>query len=153
VYDDNITAYERLRAEGLYIMEAGLKGARIKLDSISSRIKELNSILEKTKRKQLSQPFEEIRDIVGLRFVCLFLSDIQRISEIIHRDFVVLTEDNKIDGHEVATFGYMSLHYAVTLRPEYTGPRYEGITGIPFEVQVRTIAMNAWGDRFPPPGI
>jgi putative GTP pyrophosphokinase len=143
-YVDSLPRFRRLEEEAKYVLKTAITSADIKLDSLSSRVKELDSFLTKARRKQTAKPFEEIRDIVGLRLVCLFLSDIPRLSDIIRRDFNVLSEDNKIEGQEVAAFGYMSLHYTLTLRPNYVGPRYEGITDIPLEVQVRTVAMNAW---------
>lgn len=100
--------------------------------------------MDKVERKQLRKPFEEIQDIVGLRVVCLFLSDIARIGEAIRDSFKVLSEDNKVEGHEAASFGYMSVHFVATMKKEYAGPRYNQIIGLPFEIQVRTIAMHAW---------
>ena len=123
-YAERLPAYERLQEEGRYILHAALHAANIRLDSLSSRVKTLDSLLGKAKRKQLSKPLEDIRDIVGFRIVCLFLSDISRISLIVRQEFTVLSEDNKIEGSEVSTFGYMSLHFTVTLKSEYVGPRY-----------------------------
>src|SRR5947208_10717429 len=32
------------------------------------------------------------------------------------------------------------------MKSEYKGPRYDAISGMPFEVQVRTILMDAWAN-------
>ena len=32
------------------------------------------------------------------------------------------------------------------MRAEYSGPRYDNIAVLPFEIQVRTIAMDAWAN-------
>jgi Region found in RelA / SpoT proteins len=53
-------------------------------------------------------------------------------------------EDNKIEGAEVSSFGYMSLHFVVKMKDSYKGPRYMGLSAIPLEIQIRTIAMDAW---------
>jgi ppGpp synthetase/RelA/SpoT-type nucleotidyltranferase len=71
--------YQSLNEEVLYILKAGLSGSGIKLHSIPSRIKDIGSFLDKSKRKQTEKPFEDIQDIVGVRVVCLFLSDIDRL--------------------------------------------------------------------------
>ena len=138
--------FEQLRGEGLFILEQALKKTDIKLHSMSSRIKELRSLLGKVKRKKYKNPLNEIHDIVGLRVVCLFLSDIERIAAVIRDSFTVLSEDNKIEGSDVSSFGYMSVHFIVTMKPEYAGPRYDHISKLPFEIQVRTIAMDAWAN-------
>ena len=88
-------------------------------------------------------PLEEINEIVGIRIICLFLSDIAKITEIIRSQFVFRSEDNKIDGKDLSSFGYMYVHFIVSM-PEYTGPRYESLHSRAFEIQVRTLAMDAW---------
>jgi len=81
---------------------------------------------------------------VGLRVVCLFLSDIERVAKVVKESFEVLEEDNKIEGREISSFGYMSFHFTVQMKRSFSGPRYDAIASIPFEIQVRTIAMDAW---------
>lgn len=76
----------------------------------------------------------------------MFLSDIPKIRETINTKFIILEEDDKIDGSNVESFGYMSLHFIVKLKDHYTGPRYDNIKGICFEIQVRTMAMDAWAN-------
>jgi putative GTP pyrophosphokinase len=78
--------------------------------------------------------------------VGLYLSDLDRIARVIRNTFQVVSEDNKIEGADVSSFGYMSVHFVITMKQEYTGPRYDRIAGMPFEIQVRTIAMDAWAN-------
>jgi ppGpp synthetase/RelA/SpoT-type nucleotidyltranferase len=61
--------YARLKEEALFILEASLNRTEIKLHSVSSRIKTLDSFLEKVQKKQFEKPFDEIKDIVGVRVV------------------------------------------------------------------------------------
>jgi len=89
-------------------------------------------------------PFDQIRDAVGIRIVCLFISDIQRIVRMMGDAFEVLDQDNKVDGVDVSSFGYMSFHLIVRMKDSYSGPRYRDIGQMPFEIQIRTIAMDAW---------
>jgi putative GTP pyrophosphokinase len=145
-YKKRLPIFEQLRAEALYVIEGALERTDIKLHSTASRVKKPESFLHKVETKQLDKPFEQIRDIVGLRVICLFLSDITRIAEVIRGSFFVLAEDNKIEGAEVSSFGYMSVHFIVTMKKEYVGPRYDLIANIPLEIQVRTIAMDAWAN-------
>jgi putative GTP pyrophosphokinase len=145
-FQDKTPNYRHLEGEALYIVKGALDQTDIKLHSITSRVKKIESFLDKIQRKQSGKPFEEIQDIVGLRVICLFLSDISGIRDVIRGAFLVLTEDNKIDEADVSSFGYMSVHFIVTMKKEYVGPRYDHIANMPFEIQVRTIAMDAWAN-------
>lgn len=145
-YQDKSLLFSRLKEEALFILEPAIESKRIKLHSISSRIKTIDSFLEKVKRKESTRPFEDIHDIVGIRVVCLFISDIARIGALIRESYSVLDEDDKVEGTEASSFGYMSVHFISTLKEEYSGPRYDQIVKLPFEIQVRTIAMDAWAN-------
>jgi ppGpp synthetase/RelA/SpoT-type nucleotidyltranferase len=139
-------AYSALEEEAKFVLQRALRQKKIKTHSIPTRVKELTSFLDKVKRKDAKEPFEDIRDIVGLRVICLFLSDIPRIGEVIRESFNVLSEDDKIEGVEISSFGYLSLHFNAEMRKEYKGPRYDAVAGMPFEIQVRTILMEAWAN-------
>jgi len=139
--------YKQLEEEGKHILEIALEQEHIKKHTVSSRVKEKDSFLKKVERKEISKPFEEITDIVGLRVVCLFLSDIEKIKKVINDNFTLISEDNKItDTTNPNLFGYMSAHYIVKIKDEFTGFRYDSIKNIPFEIQVRTISMDAWAN-------
>lgn len=143
-FEEKVSLYKELKEEALFILDNTLKGKGIKVHSIDSRVKTAESFIEKAKRKQSKKPFEEIGDIVGLRVVCLFLSDIPRIGEVIRSCFEVVSEDNKIEDYDVSSFGYLSVHFIAKMKREYAGPRYDKIKGFLFEIQVRTIAMHSW---------
>lgn len=148
--------FQRLLDEALYALKAALEHAAIKYHSLPSRVKSPESFLEKVKRRETREseevrhgewdPLKEVHDIVGLRVVCLYLSDVERIATVVRNTFQVLSEDNKIEGAEVSSFGYMSVHFVAVMKSEYTGPRYDNIANLPFEIQVRTIAMDAWAN-------
>lgn len=141
---ESAAAYQKLNEEALYALNEALKTAELKIHSVTSRIKSFESFAAKIERKRLTEPLNEIRDIVGLRVVCLFLSDIDKVSHLIEETFDIIERDNKIDGGEVTSFGYMSFHFIVKMKAAYAGPRYKDIRDRAFEIQVRTIAMDAW---------
>jgi putative GTP pyrophosphokinase len=138
--------FSALEEEARFILAKALKREKIKTHSMPSRVKELDSFLDKVKRKESTKPFEDIRDIVGLRVVYLFLSDIPKVGQVIRDSFNVLSEDDKIESTEVSSFGYMSVHFTAEMKKEYKGPRYDTVAGMPFEVQVRTILVDAWAN-------
>jgi putative GTP pyrophosphokinase len=138
--------FERLRDEAEFTIKHALEATDIKVHSIPTRIKDVDSFIKKANNKAIDKPFEQIHDIVGLRIVCLFLSDINRIGDLIRNNFEIIHEDNKIDGTDASSFGYLSVHFIVTLKDELKGPRYDGIQKKSFEIQVRTISMDAWAN-------
>jgi putative GTP pyrophosphokinase len=144
IYAANLDRYRRLSEEAQYVLKTELARNKIKIHDLSGRVKALDSMVEKCVRKDYKSPFEEMNDIVGIRIVCLFLSDVKRISELVYKSFDVLEADDKIDGLDVATFGYMSAHYVAKMHARYAGPRYADLEELKFEVQIRTIAMHAW---------
>ena len=143
-YDDRLPLFKRLHDEMLFIVKEALESAHIRYQSTPSRIKSFESMIEKAEHLNMKEPLTEMHDIVGIRIVCLFLSDVERIGELLRQKFAVLKEDNKIEGQEISSFGYMSHHFIVKMHSNYRGPRYEGISDMFAEVQVRTIAMEAW---------
>lgn len=146
-FSRRLPTYQFLEIEGKYILEHVLNNQSVKVHNILSRIKSEQSFIDKVKNKEVENPFEEITDIVGLRVVCLFLSDIEKIEEVISNNFDVTSKDNKVmDAKNQNTFGYMSAHYIVKIKENYTGVRYDSIKNISFEIQVRTISMDAWAN-------
>ncbi len=87
-----------------------------------------------------------MQDFVGLRIICLFLSDIPKIGGIVRESFEVIESEDKIDGGDTSSFGYMSVHHIVKFGDGVKGDRYDDIKNIPFEIQVRTIAMDSWAN-------
>ena len=145
-YNKRESQFKLLKSEVVFTLENKLESVGIKYHSIPSRIKTLDSCLGKIDKHQFENPFEQMRDFVGLRIICLFLSDISEIEKLIKKSFVVIDSDDKVDGGDTSSFGYMSVHYIVRFGSKYKGERYDNIKNIPFEIQVRTIAMDSWAN-------
>ncbi|MGF7437077.1 GTP pyrophosphokinase [Lentilactobacillus senioris] len=114
------------------------------IDSVQSRIKSPDSIVEKMERKQLNFATDRIanyiRDIAGVRVITRFISDIETMHRLIKNqpDIQVVTEKDYVT-HPKAN-GYRSLHLIVEV-PVYLNT---GEERIPVEIQIRTIGMNFW---------
>ncbi|NKR50159.1 hypothetical protein GS545_13145 [Rhodococcus hoagii] len=145
-FDINLPKYKSLADELIFAIETILAESNIEIHSVTSRPKERASFLEKIKRKEYSQPFSQMPDIVGARIVCLFVNDLPKIDRIIRENFDVQLHEDKIADSPNDTFGYMSIHYVCRLGSKYSGPRYKNIANITFEVQCRTILMDAWAN-------
>jgi ppGpp synthetase/RelA/SpoT-type nucleotidyltranferase len=138
--------FRELQETGLFILEKILNESPIKIHSIPTRIKTVSSFVDKAKRQSCERPFEQIEDVVGLRVICLFLSDIEKIRVLIQDHFEVIRDDDKVDAPEYTSFGYMSRHIIAKLGENYSKTIYSGIKDLPFEIQIRTIAMDAWAN-------
>jgi putative GTP pyrophosphokinase len=139
--------YDRLRQEAEYALGSRLGARRIKLHTLTSRVKTLASLEEKAQRKVYKRPLLETPDLVGVRVVVLFLSDIARVDDIVSSLFEVVGVSDTVEGtDDPSTFGYMSKHFDARLPSTLKGPRYEDLPGIRFEVQVRTLLMDAWAN-------
>jgi len=139
-YDANLQIYNSLADIVMYDLAKKLKG--LKIHAIEYRIKSVASLLDKIRRNKITEPFQQIHDLVGFRVVCLFLADLEIIRSKIEDLFEVFDVDDKINESEIDVFGYMSLHLKAKLKE--TSGHVSELTCIPFEVQVRTIAQDAW---------
>jgi GTP pyrophosphokinase len=138
------TVYQQLEEEATFILRSEITRRAIKTHSVTSRVKTLDSFLDKVRRKECNDPFTEIHDVVGLRVICLFLSDVPKLGDLIRDCFLVVEEDNKVEDYDASSFGYLSVHFVARMKEHYKGPRYDAIGGVVFEVQVATLAMHAW---------
>ncbi|RKQ32989.1 GTP pyrophosphokinase [Oceanobacillus halophilus] len=114
------------------------------IEHIKSRIKSPESIMKKMYRKDIpittDNIKENIRDIVGIRVVCSFISDIGRISNMIEnqKDVTLITKKDYIQNPKPN--GYKSLHLIVSI-PVFMSDRVEDVF---VEIQIRTVAMDFW---------
>ncbi len=114
------------------------------IEHVSSRLKDIESIITKMERRGIPLQSELIResitDIAGVRVVCSFVSDVYRV-------FELLTAQSDVKIYQVKDYiakpkenGYRSLHLLLEL------PVFLSSGPVPtiVEVQIRTIAMDFW---------
>lgn len=115
--------------------------------SIKYRIKEQISFLEKIDRKKYKNPFHEIEDICGVRIICYFQNDIEKIQEIILKEFNISENQSKQELLNATEFGYRSTHLIAKIKDEWTStPTYRELNNLKFEIQIRTILMHSWAE-------
>lgn len=114
------------------------------IESIKSRLKSLNSILGKLKRKQL--PFsvdaieENLNDIAGVRVICSFVQDIYVLANsLLQQDDIKLVKVKDYIQHPKSG-GYRSLHLIVEVPIFLLNQKRP----MKVEIQLRTIAMDFW---------
>jgi putative GTP pyrophosphokinase len=124
--------------------------------NVSGRIKSRDECVAKFARKYQTicetekRPYEikdYITDIVGLRVVCLYETDVPRIRKLVTEHFDVLEETDKtatVESHD-DTFGYKGLHLDVKLKENRSIlPEYSRFRDLKFELQIRTNVQDAW---------
>lgn len=113
------------------------------------RLKNIESLIDKAfyRGKDYTDPYHQIEDKVGVRFVVLLLQDIKLICDFIESsgnwEFDACKHFNEDKEKEPLLFTYQSVHYI--LRPKQS-LRFEGQTisiDTVCEVQIRTLLQHA----------
>lgn len=112
------------------------------IEFVTGRVKEVSSILEKANKFNipLDRLQYEMEDIAGLRIMCQFVDDIQKVVELLRmrKDMQILYEKDYVT--HVKPSGYRSYHIII----KYPVNMAEGQKDILAEFQIRTLAMNFW---------
>ncbi len=112
------------------------------IEFVTGRVKEVSSILEKANKFDI--PLDriqfEMEDIAGIRIMCQFVDDIDKVVNIIRnrRDMQIIYEKDYITN--VKSSGYRSYHMII----KYPVNMSEGMCEVLAEFQIRTLAMNFW---------
>jgi ppGpp synthetase/RelA/SpoT-type nucleotidyltranferase len=144
------------------------------LHTITYRIKDKDRLIEKIdeENKQLGveaapvtqKNFQEkVDDLLGIRLICLRLSDIKRVEAYLgllaeekilrfirnpdqKRSFVLPIDPSEAipEGIDLRYSGYSSIHYQVKLGENSGAP--DELKGLQVEFQLRTILEEAWGE-------
>lgn len=114
------------------------------IENIKSRVKSLESIIDKMNRKGIplttGAMLREVKDIAGVRVVCPFISDVYQVANMLvnQRDIELLVIKDYIKKPKEN--GYRSLHMIVMVDVYFSDHKDQ----VPIELQFRTIAMNFW---------
>lgn len=127
------------------VLKQQLDHTGIKILAVEHRVKQEDSLAGKLVRKsELYRTLEDVTDILGIRVICFFGDDVDRVGKMIEEMFVV-DWDNSVDKRAIInanSFGYLSLHYICSLP---TGQEYPAeVCGKKFEIQVRTTLQHTW---------
>ena len=166
--------YEKLADYMIHLIKDDPASPRESLHTITYRIKDKERLLEKIdeENKQLKEdevPItrknfkERIGDLLGIRLICLRLSDIDTLKAYLelladenilrfiqkpdHKRSFILPVDpgEKIpEGLNLRYSGYSSIHFQVELAQNAEGA--DEFKGIQIELQLRTILEEAWGE-------
>ncbi len=114
------------------------------IEFVTGRVKKISSILDKAKKRnvELDRVEEEIEDIAGIRIMCQFVEDIDKVVDLIRKrngkDLTIVEERDYIKN--IKESGYRSYHIII----KYCVQTAFGEKEILAEIQIRTLAMNFW---------
>ena len=166
--------YEKLAEYIVHLIMDDPSGPKESLHTIIYRIKDNARLIEKIDQESKEVGVEEepitqhnfqerVGDLLGMRLICLRLSDIKRVEAYLKllaeekilrftrspdhkRSFVLPVDPGKIipEDLDLRYSGYSSIHYQVELG-ENSGAIDE-LIGLQVEFQLRTILEEAWGE-------
>lgn len=114
------------------------------VEHIKSRIKTIESASIKLKSRGYDVNVDNIKnhvhDMVGIRIVCSFLSDVKNIVDIIENSKHLKIKEKKDYISNPKDTGYISYHLIVYV-PIYIDNNEEYVEA---EIQIRTVAMDFW---------
>lgn len=166
--------YEKLAEYIIHLIMDDPSAPKESLHTIIYRIKDNARLIEKIdkKNKELGvkeEPItqhnfqERVGDLLGMRLICLRLSDIKRVEAYLKllaeekilrftqrpdhkRSFVLPVDPSETipEGLDLRYSGYSSIHYQIELGAN--SGAIDELSGLQVEFQLRTILEEAWGE-------
>lgn len=149
-YDKQHKKYERFAKKVEHQLQSILEEEGIVCNAITSRLKERDNLDKKidVKMDKYSN-LSEITDIAGIRVITYYDNDVDRVAEIVEREFCV-DKENSIDKRKALDpdkFGYCSVHYVVSMNETRLNlPECRTYAGLKCEIQIRTVLQHAWAE-------
>ena len=155
-YSLNQKNLENAKNTFLSVISSILAEEKLEVYSIVGRVKNREECIKKFTRKykdeleEAQTPYEikeYINDLIGLRIVLLYESDIDKVGELLPKEFTVLDKTDKsgLLAKQDNIFGYKGLHLDMKLSDARASMReYRPYADFSFEVQIRTIIQDAW---------
>lgn len=119
---------------------------------VQTRVKDIDSLISKAlyRGKEYANPYDEITDKVGVRFVVLLTSHIKIIENLIKESSLWNSslernyEEERLANPKI--FDYQSIHYVVTLKEETIYNSIDIPVGTTCEIQVKTLLQHAYSE-------
>lgn len=131
------------------LLERLLLAKKTSYHSISFRCKARESLERKVDAKQRYNALEEITDLAGARIITHFSDDVDVVASMVESEFKI-DRANSIDKRaslDPDRFGYLSLHYVVSLKREREKlQEYSAFKGMKIEIQIRSILQHTWAE-------
>lgn len=156
-YEQNVSLLDDARSSFIALLTALVThSGSIEVAKVDGRVKDKEECIRKFSRKyrpsleEGNTPYEirhYITDLIGLRIVCLYEDEIEKVAEVVRSHFDVIEITDKVAAMESTegSFGYKGLHMDLKLNATRTElPEYAPYAPFRFELQVRTIIQDSW---------
>lgn len=122
-----------------------------RIDRISARAKSTERFVAKAEKsadgkQKYSDPLHEIQDQIGARIITFYVSDIQKVADVVLEYFRPIEEQAIIPDSE-SEFGYVGKHFILFIPSEVFDEavtKYEAPSV--FELQIKTLFQHAWSE-------
>src|SRR5580698_7208334 len=149
VYRERRPQYEAFAHKVKMLLEELLAEANIDVVQVEARTKTVESFTAKLARRpgKYSEPLNNMLDLVGIRVIGYYLSDVARIGSLIESAFEVdpgnsWKQETRSDADR---FGYASDHYVAScVQARERLPEWSAYSDLRAEIQVRTVLQHAW---------
>jgi ppGpp synthetase/RelA/SpoT-type nucleotidyltranferase len=145
-YDQVLTPIAR----DLQTYLAGLMHGQARIDRVAVRAKSVASFLNKAAKlegdkRKYQTPLVEIQDQVAARIVTFYLSDVERVQDLVS-DYFGAIEDSKREPESPSEFSYEGHHYVLFLPEEALRSVDRRVAPKVFELQIKTLFQHAWSE-------
>lgn len=149
-YERILPLYEGYTEKLRELIEALIKESQLSVHLVRPRTKDIVKLAEKVTREGKDyKNLTQVTDLSGIRIICLYSDTVDKVAELIKRNFVVI-EPLSIDKRQALDpdrFGYISLHYVVKLTDDRANlPEYQKFKDLLAEIQIRSILQHAWAE-------
>jgi ppGpp synthetase/RelA/SpoT-type nucleotidyltranferase len=149
-YDDRLVLHESFARTCEGLIRQLLKSESLRVHSVTSRVKERQHLAEKISRTGKDYAtLSDVTDVVGVRVITHFEDEVDRIAEVVQREFKVdpIRSIDKRRALDPDRFGYISLHFICSMRQDRAAlAEYREFGGVSCETQIRSILQHAWAE-------
>ena len=148
-YREALPDLERVLAETSARVRGCLEKAGY-FPTCKQRLKSFNSYFAKRVKffrasRAANAPSLPVTDILGMRLICPFIGDLERVEEALASCFTIVEVERKGAERSFKEFGYESTHLLIRLTADMGIAA--GLLAPPVcEIQIRTILQDAWAE-------
>jgi len=148
-YRNSFSLYELFGKRLESLLVDIVQGEEVKIHFSESRAKSPESLRNKISRpgKSYDDPANQISDLVGVRLVLYYQDDVEKVGEMIGKEFQVLEEERShlVEKYSPDQFGYLSAHYIIKLNEKRAElSEWRPFQCIHAEIQIRTVLQHSW---------
>ena len=156
-HEQNLQRLQEACASFVTLITALLSASgQVDVAKVEGRVKDESECIQKFTRKyrpaleESNQPYEiapYISDLIGVRVVCLYEDEIEKVAHLLQSHFDVIEVTDKVAAVESteAEFGYKGLHLDLRWNNvQRATPEHAAEAPWPFELQIRTIIQDSW---------